>query len=86
MCISSFWNLLSINKLFHEFQVLRNTQLLHSQLTHIHPNVVPDTRPWPPDGQCNTWGQHNGFLHAVKEIKLEKLVDDFDLTIVAMLE
>jgi hypothetical protein len=49
------------HKLFLELQVLRNSQLLNSELTDVDPHILPDTRPRA-DGKCNPWGDDNRLL------------------------
>lgn len=49
------------HKLFLELQVLRDSQLLNSELADIDPHILPDTRSGA-DGKCNPWGDNNCFL------------------------
>jgi hypothetical protein len=50
-----------LNKALLKFEVLRDAQLLNSQLTDIDADVLPHARSGT-DCEGNPWGENNGFL------------------------
>ena len=55
----------SLNKLLLETQILSRKQLINNKHVHIHPQILPNTRPWS-NSQSHKWWQHYGFLHRTK--------------------
>ena len=66
-----------IHKFFLEMQILRHKQLLNNKRTHIHANILPNTRPWT-NSKRNPWRQNYGFLNYRVGQKDEKNSTTYD--------
>lgn len=61
----SWINIHSVHEFFLELQILRFSKLAHTQVTHIHLNIFPDTRPRP-NGNSDKRRYDYGFLHTTE--------------------
>ena len=64
-------------KLFLELQVLRDPQLLNSELDDIDPHIFPHTRPR--DGKCNPWGITITSCNIIEPVAPRQILDSLPL-------